>query len=84
MPAMRRWRDYRTKIVHAFTPLQNTYMPGERGKVVTLCGVPIELRRHHNNMARTYTAYHVPSGKRLTDELPSVKTQVTCLGCLAA
>lgn len=77
---MKKWRDYRSQIVHAYNPTQIT-ADNAKGSVVMQCGEPMILKC----VSFYYREAHitqVPSGKRLTSELLSVKAQVTCLGCL--
>jgi len=87
MPAMRRWRDFSTGVVHGFDPLRHP----AGAYVQAFCGLRMRLKNPHTRFGvmsigfdrEGYMLTMPPSGKRLTHELPSVKTQMTCLGCLA-
>jgi hypothetical protein len=78
---MRRWRDHRTDLVHGFDPLQQNKK--ERNAFVLMfCGERLVLRCAWASSGLAYIM-EVPTRRNLTDELPSVKTPLTCIGCLA-
>lgn len=74
---MRRWREYETGIVHGFSPI---HFSSGNDFVHAFCGERLRL----SYPGGFYILAEVPTGKRLTRELPSVKTQLTCIGCIAA
>ena len=82
MPAMRRWRDFRTGIVHGFDPLQHEGKCKRNDFVLMFCEERLVLRCVWAYSQMAYIT-EVPTRRNLTEELPSVKTPLTCIGCLS-
>lgn len=77
MPAMRRWREYGTAVVHGFSPIKFGNDP-----LKMFCGAPMMLRSPWSPSGFVHYT-EVPTRRNLTHELPSVKTPLTCMGCIA-
>lgn len=80
MYVMRRWREYGTEVVHGFSLiLFSMTFPRSEKPIKTFCGTAIWLWR---NSARHFL-HEIPPRRNPTYELPSVKTPLTCIGCIA-
>lgn len=77
---MRRWRDRKTKIIHAFDPTQDVRMED----VTTLCGVLVIVESEATYGSAWCSLGYIPPPEKRTPGLPSLTTKLSCMMCLAS